>query len=105
MKKQVIKFEIKSEIKFEIENNEAIITSCYHTNKKVTIPSNIDGVKVTKIGRYAFKGCDAVDIVLPNTIKHIEPYAFWDCSSLKKINIPSGIDTIEDYTFMECSSL
>ena len=32
-------------------------------------------------------------------------FAFYDCSSLKSVNIPDGVPSIERYTFYNCSSL
>lgn len=56
----------------------------YRTNiKSVTIENN-----VTRIGDYAFRGCNKMTTVtIPNSITSIGEYAFWVCSSLNSIYI------------------
>lgn len=47
----------------------------------------------------------ATKVVLPNTIKTIEKYAFGLFISMKSINIPNSVKQIGDYAFHNCSSL
>ncbi len=47
------------------------------TDKKVVIPSEINGEPVVEIAARVFKGCDFIeDITIPNTVKRIERDAF-----------------------------
>ena len=49
------------------------------------------------IGFEVFSGWKELkSIILPNTIKIIEPKAFMDCINLKTINIPQGLEKIEE---------
>lgn len=94
--------------------------------KKIVVPSEIDGVKVTTIGikyvkgdRFFYKGFGnpyVEEIVLPDTIvKFIgpSPYelecshtgVFQGCSNLKKINIPENLTYIANASFRNCNSL
>lgn len=94
--------------------------------KKIVVPSEIDGVKVTTIGikyvngnRFFYKGFGnpyVEEIVLPDTIVKIigpSPYEidcshtgiFQGCSNLKKINIPENITYIANALFKNCNSL
>ena len=45
------------------------------------------------------------EVKLPDTIKKIGNSAFWNCISLKIINIPAGVSSIEDGAFELCGSL
>lgn len=48
------------------------------TSGSVTIPSDVNGYKVTGIGDYAFDGCRSITSVsIPNTITSVGHYAFY----------------------------
>ncbi len=92
----------------------------------VTIPSEIDGLPVTKIaerafafhltmtdivipdsvteiGDSAFKNCyELKSVVLPDALKVIPTSAFDKCEKLESVNIPSGIESIGDRAFCRC---
>ena len=80
--------------------------------KKIVVPSEIDGVKVTTIGRlnndYLYIGLSSPyveEIVLPETIKEINCGAFAGCINLKKINIPDSVNSIGAFAFWYCGKL
>ncbi len=74
---------------------------------------------VTSIGDYAFYGCiDALfsseddrvtdvfsHIEIPDTVKKIGKYAFYERIALTSIIIPNGITTIDDNAFYNCNAL
>ena len=96
---------------------------------EVTIPREINGIPVTRIGRGAFAnrglltsitipyGVKEIDelafeydyylesAALPSSIETIGWAAFHYCTSLKEISIPAHMTRIEITTFSECSSL
>ena len=62
--------------------------------------------KLTKIGEYAFNGCDSLkSIELPNGVTYIGDYAFYSCWNLTSINIPDSVTFIGDRAFVYCSNL
>ena len=69
----------------------------------VIIPSSIDGVKVTRIGKEAFRGCESLTgLSIPGSIKYIGEYAFNramtdDCGGI--LILPSSIEKIEFQAF------
>lgn len=55
-------------------------------NNNVTVPKEIDGIKVTTIAPEAFAYSQNIEtITLPDTINGVGAYAFSECSSLKKV--------------------
>lgn len=63
---------------------------------KVSIPDEIDGVKVLEIGDYAFVGCDKmVEVIIPEGVVRIGKGAFEDCSALRTVTLP---DSLRDCT-------
>ena len=71
--------------------------------KSLTIPAT-----VTCIRDYAFSGCTNLEKVIfeeGSQLKTIERCAFFDCSSLKGIELPESLEVMTGLTFWRCSSL
>ncbi|WP_051588957.1 leucine-rich repeat domain-containing protein [Ruminococcus sp. NK3A76] len=76
------------------------------SDAEVTIPSTIDGKKVTSIGDFAFYVCESLkSITIPNSVTNIGEDAFYLCESLTSITIPNSVTSIGDYAFCGCKSL
>ncbi len=76
-----------------------------HTDKSrlsVSIPEYIDGMPVTCIKPYAFSESAISEIVLPDSLKYIEPFAFNECKNLSKINFPKSLESIGGSAFYDC---
>lgn len=113
-------------------NEDGTITLTNYKGKSTTlmVPSKIDGLTVTKIGRkdvrvqsniwdetigykkLNYKGSNTAivnstieKIVLPEGIKDISNDAFAMTKNLKEINIPNSVTSIGGYAFYDCSSL
>ncbi|MCH5307863.1 MAG: leucine-rich repeat domain-containing protein, partial [Prevotella sp.] len=72
-----------------------LIAGCQNT----TIPND-----VTCIGSSAFRGC-ITSLSIPNNVKHIEGYAFSDCTGLTEVTIPNSVTYIGGSAFSGCSGL
>lgn len=82
------------------------IDRCQFIDQKVIeVPETIDGVEVQEIGKWCFAGNKSVEtIILPDTVKQIDYYAFTNCPNLKTVIAP-GVDTCGMYAFYDCKSL
>ena len=91
------------------ENGNTITRLTDYGEKKYTeiaIPAEIDGVKITSIGDYAFDLCRGLtSVTIPNSVTSIGASAFRDCSGLTSVTIPDGVISIGDYAFDKCSGL
>ncbi len=68
------------------DDNTITITACNPAAININIPKEIDGLKVTAVGYEAFDNCrHLTTITIPNSIKSIESYAFYDCDNLKDV--------------------
>ena len=80
-----------------------------HNGKKYSLfnPTELvipDGV--TEIKPYAFSNCSSLEsVVIPNTVTSIGNSAFSYCSSLTSITIPDSVTSIGNSAFSYCSSL
>ena len=72
----------------------------------VTIPSTIEGLRVSDIGTSAFESCAGLkSITIPDSVNRIGAYAFDSCSGLKTVTIGNGVTSIGDSAFSYCNGL
>jgi len=58
------------------------------------------GPKVTKVTEHLFAGCREIRaIVLPNSVRIIEPLAFTSCGNLEELSLGERVDSIGEYAF------
>ena len=88
-------------------NNTSTITITGYTGNDnvVSIPTNIDGLTVTDIGRAALYDTTLTSITIPGSITTIGDYAFTDCQQLTNIMISNGIEIIGSNVFSDCLML
>lgn len=56
-------------------------------------------------GHLYVKGEEVTDVVIPDDVTEIRPYAFGNCSNLTSISIPNSVKSIGNYAFWGCDSL
>ena len=75
----------------------------YETISDVVIPSNIDGVRVVTIGYQAFQNKNITSVIIPETVRKIEQFAFAYNSTLTHIEIPKSVTSIASQVVSGCS--
>ena len=82
------------------------IIGCVTTSTELTVPTEINGMIVNKIGDYGFSNCTTIkSITIPSNIKSIGKYAFNKCTGLVNATIPTTVDSVGDYAFYYCTGL
>ena len=77
------------------ESKYILITGYTGSSKVVEIPSVIDGITVTAIDAYAFKGnTDITSVKVPATVTKIDLCAFKDCTNLSSVELHSTLTQI-----------
>ena len=90
----------------DLKDKEVVILGYKGLSKEIVVPSEIDGMPVTKINTVAFAGkTDITKVVLPNSVTEIDGWAFRNCRSLKSIKISENLILIGHGAFSNCSSL
>ena len=71
----------------------------------VTIPDEVNGYKVVKVGKYAFGNAyEMTSVVLPQTVTEIENYAFTNCGFTEFV-LPKSVTRIGQSIFQSCGGL
>jgi len=97
------------------ENGNAVLSAdgdggrCLYPMPKgrVTVPTELDGRKVTVIGERAFANCDGMtEIILPEGIEEIRGWSsFVGCRGLSEVRLPQSLQKIGLWTFEGCTGL
>ena len=88
----------ESQCYFTIRGSEAYINDYVGDEKRVEIPEEVWGRKVTCISWGCFDESSAEEVIIPETVTVIEG-AFRDCENLKQIKLPSQLESIGRYAF------
>lgn len=92
----------KSSFKYSTSGGSVTIMGYTGTDIDIEIPSNIDGLPVTKIGEEAFKNALVRSVTIPSSVREIDWFAFSGCTCLESITIPSSVLTINYGAFDYC---
>ena len=89
---------------YNLNDKEIVITSYDGNEKELTIPSSVDGKKVVRILKGAFKNSDIEKLTIKNANFVIESEAFKNCDDLKEIYI-SEHATMLKRAFVDCDNI
>ncbi|MBQ3940451.1 MAG: leucine-rich repeat protein [Oscillospiraceae bacterium] len=99
---------------YDSDGTEAVIRGYNGSAQTVTIPSYIDGKKVTVIEDEAFSPyrtfdnknhpVDVTSVTIPNTVRSIGFRAFYQVP-LNKISLPASVTSVGQEAFSSCNSL
>lgn len=90
---------------YHISGGECYITAYFGADTDVVIPAQINGADVVSID-WAFRERNWVEsVVMPETLKEIGAYAFFQAESLECVTIPDSVEAIGDSAFNQCSKL
>lgn len=89
-----------------LENGTIEISGYTGKEAQVTIPSEIDGKQVTRIGDSAFaENKDLKSVEIPGSVTSLADYAFTYCTNLEKAVLSEGMKRIGEHAFAGCTSL
>ncbi len=92
---------------YYVVNDDAVeIIGTETTSTEITVPEEIEGKVVRKIGDYGFANCTTLNsITIPSNIQSIGKNAFENCIGLVNATIPTTVSSIGDYAFLDCTNL
>ena len=94
-----------SDFEFTLIGSTYAVTGYKGSTPEVKIPSSYNGRAVTAIGTYTFYSRNTIKtVIIPNTVTHIENYAFKNCG-LESVSLPNSVTYIGSGVFEGCLSL
>lgn len=98
--------EVYEALNYDAYDDHVEITGFAEETADLVIPAEINGLPVTKIGYYAFEGCENLQSVsIPDSVTHIDTSAFQNCTKLAEVTLGSGLTEISASAFAGCVSL
>ncbi len=112
----------EQEFAYQKEEDGICILRCYGVSSRVDIPGSLEGTPVIGIASYAFAkemeqepphvgglpcicGEDLEELYLPDTIKRLGRYVFYNCIHFRKLSFYSNISYIGAGAFTGCGQL
>lgn len=90
----------------DLEDGTAAIQSYKGEESVIEIPAEMDGKKITAIGKGAFEGNEYVEkVIVPEGVELIEKNAFKGCISLEEVVLPESCTDIGASAFEDCKIL
>ncbi len=96
--------EAKENFTWTVQKNEVHITAYHGGGDVCVVPERIDGMKVTRICRDAFKNVQVDKVILPVTMFCIEREAFSGCT-LRELVLYDTLYYVYDESFLDCPNL
>ena len=90
---------------YYIQNGGAYLVASDRSITAFSVPATVNGFPVVAVNE-AFRDNDTVvSVTLPEGLKSIGAYAFYDCGALTTVNIPESLTFLGDYAFYKCTKL
>lgn len=87
---------------YEKKDGQVIILSYVGSEKDPTVPEEIEGCPVVRIGENAFAGTGVVSVVLPDSVEALDWFAFANCASLRSVTASESIVSVGYGAFEGC---
>lgn len=93
-----------AEFTFTLQNGAATVTGWRGQSETLVVPQTLGGVPVTALAAGAFAGAPCTRVVLPPTLRRIEPNAFAGCA-VQTLTLFDTLREVTDYAFCGCTAL
>lgn len=93
-----------AEFTFTVNNGTATVTGWQGSGECLVLPDTLGGAPVVEIAAGAFTNAACREIILPDTLRRIEPGAFTGCA-VESLTLFDNLQTVSDYAFEGCTAL
>ena len=96
-----------NQLKWEKTDNGTIrLLSVEGTPGEVIVPEEIEGLQVTEVGPYCFAKNKILErVILPDSVTTIDRMAFYNCTSLRELELGQNLISLGSDAFMNCHRL
>ncbi len=88
-----------------LEDGTAELVGYYGSEIEITLPTSLDGILVSSVGEYAFRGEDFSAVFFPYGYKRVGNGGFAGCTTLSRVVLASTLAEIGASAFEDCSEL
>ena len=93
-----------AEFTFTVNNGTATVTGWQGSGERLVLPDTLGGAPVVEIAAGAFTNAACREVILPYTLRRIEPGAFTGCA-VETLTLFDNLQTVSDYAFAGCTAL
>ena len=93
-----------AEFTFTVNNGTATVTGWQGSGERLVLPDTLGGAPVVEIAAGAFTNAACREVILPDTLRRIEPGAFTGCA-VESLTLFDNLQTVSDYAFAGCTAL
>ena len=94
------------DFEYGVYKDGAVIIQYTGEDEEVTVPAEIDGVKVVELIENSFLGVGSLKhVTVPENVLCIGANAFAQCSALERVDLPESLTTIGHMAFSGCPEL
>ena len=93
-----------AEFTFTVNNGTATVTGWQGSGERLVLPDTLGGAPVVEIAAGAFTNAACREIILPDTLRRIEPGAFTGCA-VESLTLFDNLQIVSDYAFEDCTAL
>ena len=93
-----------AEFTFTVNNGTATVTGWQGSGERLVLPDTLGGAPVVEIAAGAFTNAACREVILPDTLRRIEPGAFTGCA-VETLTLFDNLQTVSDYAFEGCTAL
>nr|WP_294525729.1 leucine-rich repeat domain-containing protein [uncultured Blautia sp.] len=97
--------EENSSFEYEKKGGHVVITALKGDPTVVEVPEVLDGLPVTELKEYLFSGKSLEILYLPDTVRKIGRYGFYNCRSLHTLSFGSNFADIGSGAFTGCHKI
>lgn len=90
---------------FILNKSELMITKYLGSEKDIVIPETYNNYTVAVIGRSVFNDQDINSVVIPDSIREIQDYAFANNKNLTNVKLSKNLKTLGSNVFYHCTKL
>jgi hypothetical protein len=93
-----------SEYTYRETEDGVMITKYVGAQTCVEIPAALNGKRVIGLDDSAFAGTSVTSVHIPETVRTIGWFAFYECATLQKVTIPASVESIGYAAFDGCAA-